>query len=998
MVTDVDSPRLGGGSSSLFSSPTHHVVVDAASAIQSIRRSLSRSPSTPPTFRLIPSAAWSPSRPPPTDRRALSPSGVSRSRPPPPPPSSSSSPRVLSVPPSGGRAHRTSIRKIYTTRSVSRSRSSSSGDALRRPLSESKDHGNGASSARARPRRSQHRETRSLSPAEAMMKPPTDVTQPGSMNLTVPTITAATTTTAPDDRSLVRGYYGGAGSTLLAPVTVSPLKRTESVIDLDMIHDGSPLAKRRSLHAPSALAAELDRVDHRSPSPRLLLGGGGDGERPRPTELPPSTRSYHPWLTSTAGPPSSPVIVSTTTPDRASSLRRSTLQQRHHDRPGYGLARPSNSDRRLELADRAPSSRIRPSSHRVSLDGVWPSTLSESPFRSVGPLPSASVHPLAGGHQGGSSLTTRLASNQPHPLSQTVSQSSSASSVVDESPPYRSRGHAPRPRPLPPPIMDFSRSLPIGAMRPVGPKARPRPPPEGTTTSSTEVTYATPPNYRLVKPLPAAFMSTGLISKRNREPNQLPAAAAAAAKRALMPDTPCKRPAMTFQAVPFPTWPGRSGGGGVGGGGGGGGGGRSSSHDYGFPSTPLHSHRPRLSTGGGGGGLGIFGGKFVRRSLPRRSSFLSSDDGDDRPNSPGTETESLNTADFDLPPTPTKPGWSSGKAPRSDSAIVVGAEIDRHSIFAISKSVGGTSASPVGMTREGKSYHFSFPFPPPPPPPGAPPGGGGGDDVCATEFPNRYPVSNAPKLDWSGRLSPRTPQESMLPPDPSGLSISGRDHDDANNGFENERRRNSTSAFLPATPTTVRDHQPLSHQHFPSWTPRTGRGPQDLDATLRRRFGKVELIGTGEFSQVYRVTQTSRPDPSQPPSGSPFSTGSHGSIQAAEHVYAVKRSRRPYLGTRDRARKLQEVEVLKRLGQSDHTVHLIDSWEERDHLYIQTEFCEEGSLDLFLAQVGRKARLDDFRIWKIMLELCLVGLPPLPFILDSPEKKKKKKKDDNVLM
>ena len=214
----------------------------------------------------------------------------------------------------------------------------------------------------------------------------------------------------------------------------------------------------------------------------------------------------------------------------------------------------------------------------------------------------------------------------------------------------------------------------------------------------------------------------------------------------------------------------------------------------------------------------------------------------------------------------------------------------------------------------------------------------------------------------------------MLPPDPSGLSISGRDHD-LHDSIENEHRR-STSAFLPATPTTVRDYQPLSHQHLPSWTPRTGRSPQDLDASVRRRFGKVELIGTGEFSQVYRVVQTSRPDPSQGPSSSPFSTStsSQSSIQGAEHVYAVKKSRRPYLGTRDRMRKLQEVEVLKRLGQSDHTVHLIDSWEERDHLYIQTEFCEEGSLDLFLAQVGRKARLDDFRIWKIMLELCLVGV------------------------
>jgi mitosis inhibitor protein kinase SWE1 len=88
-----------------------------------------------------------------------------------------------------------------------------------------------------------------------------------------------------------------------------------------------------------------------------------------------------------------------------------------------------------------------------------------------------------------------------------------------------------------------------------------------------------------------------------------------------------------------------------------------------------------------------------------------------------------------------------------------------------------------------------------------------------------------------------------------------------------------------------------------------------------------------------------------------------------DRVFAVKKSRQPYQGIRDRKRKLQEVNVLRALGHSDHVVHLMDSWEAKDYLYIQTEFCEEGSLDLFLSQVGRKGRLDDFRIWKILLEL-----------------------------
>jgi mitosis inhibitor protein kinase SWE1 len=90
-----------------------------------------------------------------------------------------------------------------------------------------------------------------------------------------------------------------------------------------------------------------------------------------------------------------------------------------------------------------------------------------------------------------------------------------------------------------------------------------------------------------------------------------------------------------------------------------------------------------------------------------------------------------------------------------------------------------------------------------------------------------------------------------------------------------------------------------------------------------------------------------------------------------EKVWAVKKSRHSYSGAKDRQRKIQEVDVLKTLGHSDHIVTFVDSWEEQGHLYIQTEFCEEGTLDVFLAQVGLKARLDDFRIWKMLLELAL---------------------------
>lgn len=87
-------------------------------------------------------------------------------------------------------------------------------------------------------------------------------------------------------------------------------------------------------------------------------------------------------------------------------------------------------------------------------------------------------------------------------------------------------------------------------------------------------------------------------------------------------------------------------------------------------------------------------------------------------------------------------------------------------------------------------------------------------------------------------------------------------------------------------------------------------------------------------------------------------------------VWAVKKSRKPYTGNKDRARKMREVQILKALQGQEHVIEFVDEWEAKNHLYIQTEYCENGNLKDFLSSYGYKGRLDDFRIWKIMLELA----------------------------
>lgn len=87
----------------------------------------------------------------------------------------------------------------------------------------------------------------------------------------------------------------------------------------------------------------------------------------------------------------------------------------------------------------------------------------------------------------------------------------------------------------------------------------------------------------------------------------------------------------------------------------------------------------------------------------------------------------------------------------------------------------------------------------------------------------------------------------------------------------------------------------------------------------------------------------------------------------------------------DRLRLREEVDILKHLsraafeyGASDHHPNVlayIDSWDEEDFLYIQTELCESGNLARFLWEYGRVfPRLDEARIWKIIADLSNVSL------------------------
>lgn len=705
---------------------------------------------------------------------------------------------------------------------------------------------------------------------------------------------------------------GGSLMSFIPPQ--SPMKRPEPMA-LDHTEFQSPSAKRRSLHGPST---GLDFSIFESESPNKT-----------------SSQDENDWLRTTT-----PAKFSTI-PRRSTSLRKSTIQQRQSERPNIKFSQPSEPGTWFDSTPVAKNEK----SFRMSLDNHLAPMPRESPFSAQGHLISASIHPAPPATHSpadGSAMHPR------HPLSRTMTQSSSQSSVQDESP-----THEPIHRPFKPAAFDFSKSLPIGSVRPT---------PSGESSQhSSQGSFATPATYKSAKPLPAAFMSTGLISKKNRnvdDPN-------AGLPKAHMPDTPCKKQSVMFPPDQKPVT-GRN------------------RVSFGTPATPTEAYpiKPLPFAKS----VGLFGTRTSKPSLMRKASFASIDfDEKKSSQSPTQRNPSQATTESELPPTPTKlfdePSRAASISPSPHHGrhlsvpILSGSQFASSKLSPIKQSPEKSDEGSDCMVIDSPTASLSHPMTQKP-------------SYVSSSFTRTRDLEdsnsptpltrstvvlstrNSPALknaksecvspvtplgDRSeSRFSPHTPQDSVFPPDPSGLSISGR--------ADRPATRNGVGSAVPATPTGPRDYF-ANFSNRPSLDLNTAH-VTSVDVSLLAKFEKVDLIGTGEFSQVYRV--------SKPPQNSPLHKIYASTTPRQQRVWAVKKSRHPYTGPKDRQRKLKEVETLKILGRSDHVIAFVDSWEYDNHLYIQTEFCEEGTLGSFIDQKGSKARLDDFRIWKIMLELSQV--------------------------
>lgn len=931
----------GPGGTIALPSPTHGHKLDVPSAVRNLRRSFSRSPSKVSlrsSYNNSETSPQSPSRRYHTTPQQLPLPGFSHSAPP-ATDFAEESPFTPSKP-----SIRLSLRSSKASRTASPSRPlarprPSPKSPLRRILNSAPDSGNVAQHHHFTflPNSpSMGQENHKGSPNSPASRPSLDKPSRHSLHIDI---------SGTSQNAFLKALDAKAESPVLS--TTGALKRSDATMNLDQPNQGSPVAKRRSLHGISGLVTDSGEDFNIFGAQSINHQGFDIHEDSTGTEYELTTSAND--ATAWRDPLPSP-IPSSHLPKRSSSLRKSTLQQRYGDKAGSGFGRRIGERQLVHMGsavDLATPVKNRP---RVSTDQFFPPPVPRDGISTPGP--STTTHAVDG-----------KTSHQPHPLSKTLTTSSSGNSLTEETYQY-----APAPPPAPPRIHQahpFSRSLPVNATRPTG-----RP-----LFDHTKGVAATPAQDH--QPW-QGFHSTGLLSKVNRNMDDDD-------KGVAPPDTPCKKQSHNFATFPPPLGSAMKKK-------------KKSNNRNSFGGTPSTPFAPSISLGpdafgNQGKGLHIFQRASASRSA-RRGSFLFQDADDAKLFDDGSN----DATQADVPPTPTKtsitPSLSNLSEHSSEQSLdspsanrtimpptsAVRPPTSRQQTCKFTPVLPETAlaALQTAKMRSNQSLDGNAQLATTPRPCSASFGKSRAERGFQPPAPLGTSVSlravSSPKIPLtklfsydtaspvSGRRTPQTPQEIVLPVDGTRLSISQ---------VHGETPFAETSMPPPVTPTTVRDFRSSTSSFVTPVHDRTTN--LDVDSSLYARFDKVEQVGKGEFSTVYRVVKN---DPAFDAFDVLAASTPHPSTSlspAKGQVFAVKKSRHPFQGNRDREIKLREARILQALSHAEHVVHYVSDWEHQLHLYIQTEYCEEGHLKKFLYDVGFERRLDDFRIFKILQDLCLVS-------------------------
>lgn len=166
-------------------------------------------------------------------------------------------------------------------------------------------------------------------------------------------------------------------------------------------------------------------------------------------------------------------------------------------------------------------------------------------------------------------------------------------------------------------------------------------------------------------------------------------------------------------------------------------------------------------------------------------------------------------------------------------------------------------------------------------------------------------------------------------------------------------------------------------------------------------FSALSNFPTDSFFQVLPTPTTPRTDetlgndsPSLPNERFEFlyelGSGDFSEVLLARHkrslkLYAIKCSRRHFRGRQDRRLMLQEIELVKELPHCDQIVKYHSAWQTEGQLYIQMEYCSEGTLKEAMMAMNQKVPLHLVRsfmrdLFKVPSFLTLFLFPFRSFI------------------